>query len=49
MSEKNEFERRTDAVLWRWVKEKHTALRLIVAGACLVGLGFFLGGYLWRP
>ena len=49
MSGKNEFEKRTDDALWRWAKEKHTALRLLVAGACLVLLGFFLGGYLCRP
>ncbi len=49
MSEKNEIEKRTDAFLWRWVKEKHTVLRLIAVGAFLVSLGFFLGGYVWRP
>ena len=49
MSGKNEIEKRTDAMLARLAKEKHTFLRLIVAGACLVLLGFFLGGYLWRP
>lgn len=49
MSGKNEIEKRTDAALWRWAKEKHTALRLIVAGAGLVLLGFFLGGYLCGP
>ena len=49
MTEKNEIERRTDAFLWRWAKEKRTVLRLIVVGAGLVLLGFFLGGYLWRP
>ena len=49
MSGKNEIEKRTDDALWRWAKEKHTFLRLIVAGACLVLLGFFLGGYLCRP
>lgn len=49
MNGKNEIEKRADAALWRWAKEKHTALRLVVAGAGLVLLGFFLGGYLWRP
>ena len=49
MTGKNEFERRTDAALWRWANRKHTALRLIAAGTGLVLLGFFLGGYLWRP
>lgn len=49
MSEKNEIEKRTDAALWHWANGKHTALRLIVAGAGLVLLGFFLGGYLCRP
>ena len=49
MSEKNEFERRTDAALWRWANKKHTALRLVTAGAGLVLLGFFLGGVVWRP
>ena len=49
MSGKNEFERRTDAMLSRLANGKHTALRLIVAGAALVLLGFFLGGYLCRP
>ena len=49
MSGKNEIEKRTDAALGRWAKGKHTALRLIAAGAALVLLGFFLGGYLCRP
>ncbi len=49
MTGKNEFERRTDAALGRWAKGKHTAMRLIAAGAGLVLLGFFLGGYVWRP
>ena len=48
MTGKNEFERRTDAVLWRWAKGKHTALRLLAVGAGLVLLGFFLGGALCR-
>ena len=43
MTEKNEFERRTDAFLWRWANRKHTLWRLIAAGAGLVVLGFFLG------
>lgn len=49
MSEKNEFERRTDAALWRWADKKHTALRLAAAGAGLVLLGFFLGGVVCWP
>lgn len=49
MSGKNETEKRTDAALWRWANRKQTALRLIAAGAGLVLLGFFLGGYLCRP
>lgn len=49
MTGKNEIEKRTDAALWRWAKEKHTALRLIAAGAGLVLLGFFLGGHVWWP
>ena len=49
MTGKNEFERRTDAALWRWANKKHTALRLIAAGAGLVLLGFILGGVVWRP
>lgn len=49
MSGKNETEKRTDAVLWRWAGKKHTALHFIAAGAGLVLLGFFLGGYLCRP
>ena len=35
--------------LWRWANKKHTALRLVAAGAGLVLLGFFLGGVVWRP
>ena len=49
MSEKNESEKRTGSVLWRWAGGKRTALRLIVAGVCLVLLGFFLGGFVCRP
>ncbi|MDE0332797.1 MAG: hypothetical protein OXL41_13120 [Nitrospinae bacterium] len=49
MSEKKEIEKRTDALLWRWAKGKHTVLRLIVVGAFLVSLGFILGGHVWRP
>ncbi len=49
MSEKNEFEGKTDAMLSRWAGGKRTAPRLIVAGACLVVLGFFLGGFVCRP
>ncbi len=49
MSEKNEFERRTDAALWRWADKKHTVLRLVAAGAGLVLLGFFLGGVVCWP
>ncbi len=49
MSEKNDFEKRTDAVLSRWAKGKHTLLRLVAVGAFLVSLGFFVGGYVWRP
>lgn len=49
MAGKNEFERRTDTALWRWAKGKHTALRLLVAGASLVLLGFFLGGVVCWP
>ncbi len=49
MSEKNEFERRTDAALWRWANRKHTALRLIAAGAALALSGFFLGVLVCGP
>ena len=49
MSEKNEFERRTDAALWRWANRKHTALRLFAAGAFLALSGFFLGVLVCGP
>ena len=49
MTEKNEIERRTDTMFSRWAKGNHTVLRLIVAGACLVILGFFLGDAVCRP
>ena len=49
MSEKNEFERRTDSMLSRWAEGKHTAFRLLVAGAFLVLLGFFVGEFVCRP
>lgn len=49
MSEKNVIERGTDSMLLRWVNKKHTAPLLVVLGAGLVLLGFFVGDAVCRP
>lgn len=43
MSEKNEFEKRTGSIVWRWVNGRHAAFRLAAVAACLLGLGIYLG------